>query len=254
MLLTVVFSACGLSAEQASPNYSIETDVLSGGGGECNSTGYYLWHTTGQPTAIGISSSTNYLNYAGFQYTIAPCDISFSDVPPGFWAEKYIEALYCSGITTGYADNTYRPSENVNRAQMAAFIIRAKFGEDFSYSPTQHFSDISDTHWAFKYVQKMYDEGITTGYDDGTYQPSQNVTRAQMAAFIVRAKFGESFTYTPTPYFTDIPNTHWAFKYIQKMRDEGITTGYTDNTYRPTINVNRTQMATFIGRAFLWMP
>jgi hypothetical protein len=177
----------------------------------------------------------------------------FSDVPPGFWAYDYIMAIYNAGITTGYPDGTYRPSENVSRSQMASFIIRALFGEDFSYSPTQHFTDIPDTHWAFKYIQKMYDEGITTGYSDGTYRPSQNVTRGQMASFIIRALFGEDFSYSSTQHFTDIPDTHWAFKYIQKMYDEGITTGYSDGTYRPSQNVSRAQMATFIARAFLGM-
>jgi len=179
--------------------------------------------------------------------------ISFIDVLPEFWAYDYIMAIDDADITSGYPDGTYRPTENVSRAQMAAFIIRAEFGEDFSYSPTPHFSDISDTHWAFKYIQKMYDEGITTGYPDGTYRPSENVTRAQMATFIIRALFGDDFDYELSPHFSDIPDTHWAFKYIQKMYDEGITTGYEDGTYRPAQNVSRAQMATFIARALLGM-
>jgi len=179
--------------------------------------------------------------------------VLFVDVPLSFWAYPYIYAIYSAGITTGYADGTYRPAQNVSRGQMAAFIIRAKFGEDFSYSSTQHFSDIPDTHWVFKYVQKMYDEGITTGYADGTYRPSENVNRAQMATFIIRALFGDTFSYTIDAHFSDVPDTHWAFKYVQKMYDEGITTGYADGTYRPSQNVSRAQMATFIGRAFLGM-
>jgi hypothetical protein len=57
-------------ASQSSENYAITLDVLSGGGGECNSSNYYLYHTTGQNIAIGISSSTNYLDYAGFWDTV----------------------------------------------------------------------------------------------------------------------------------------------------------------------------------------
>jgi len=177
----------------------------------------------------------------------------FTDIPADFWAYDYVMALYNAGITTGYIDGTYRPSQNVSRSQMAAFIVRAKFGEDFSYSTTQHFSDMPDTHWAFKYVQKMYDEGITTGYPDGTFRSSQNVTRGQMATFIIKALFGDSFSYTLIPYFSDVPDTHWAFKYVQKMYDGGITTGYADGTCRPSQNVSRAQMAAFIARALLGM-
>ena len=137
---------------------------------------------------------------------------------------------------------------------MAAFIVRALFGEEFDYEQTQHFTDVPDSHWAFKFVQKMYDRDITTGYADGTYRPSQNVTRGQMAALIIKALFGDTFSYTASAHFTDVPDSHWAFKYVQKMYDEEIATGYSDGTYLPAQNVNRAQMATFIARAFLGIP
>jgi hypothetical protein len=66
----LVFSTALCTAQQSSPNYSIDTDVLSGGGSECSSTSYFLMSTLGQPTAIGPASSMNYLNYAGFWYTL----------------------------------------------------------------------------------------------------------------------------------------------------------------------------------------
>jgi hypothetical protein len=75
-----------------------------------------------------------------------------------------------------------------------------------------------------------------------------------MAAFIVRGLYGETFSYNTTPYFTDVPASHGSFKYIQKVTEEGIASGYSDGTYRPSQNVNRAQMAVFIGRAFLGMP
>src|SRR3990170_4351833 len=71
-LIMLVFLSGVLSAGQSSDNYSINTDVLSGGGGDCGSTNYDFLHTTGQSTAIGESSSGNYKNYAGFWYTITP--------------------------------------------------------------------------------------------------------------------------------------------------------------------------------------
>jgi hypothetical protein len=108
----------------------------------------------------------------------------------------------------------------------------------------------------FKYIQKMYEEGITFGYADGTYRPAGNVTRGQMAAFIIRGIFGDDFSYEDTPHFTDVTEaTHPVlFKYIQKMYEEGITTGYADNTYRPSQPVTRGQMAAFIIRGFMNVP
>jgi hypothetical protein len=132
---------------------------------------------------------------------------------------------------------------------MAAFIIRAKFGENFSYTQTPYYTDVPASHNFFKYVQKMRDEGITVV--EGVYDVDGKVSRGQMAAFIIRAKFGENFSYTQTPYYTDVPASHNFFKYVQKMRDEGITT--TTGTYNVNQIVPRDQMAAFISRAFFGM-
>ncbi|NIO82346.1 MAG: S-layer homology domain-containing protein, partial [Candidatus Aminicenantes bacterium] len=53
--------------------------------------------------------------------------------------------------------------------------------------------------------------------------------------------------------FSDIPDTHWAFRYIQRLNEDGISSGYQDGTYRPMVIVNRAQMATYLSRAFLGM-
>lgn len=180
----------------------------------------------------------------------------FEDVPEIFWAEDYINSLYYNGITTGCSQtpSNYCPSENVTRQAMAAFIIRALYGETFDYTLTPHFTDVPDTSQFFKYIQKMKDEGITTGCTPTEYCPMGNVTRQAMAAFIIRALFGETFDYTLSPFFTDVPDTNQFFKYVQKMKDEGITTGCTATEYCPLNNVTRAAMAAFLARAFLGMP
>jgi PKD repeat protein len=115
------------------------------------------------------------------------CTISFSDLPD--WAEDYILAVACEGIMDGNEDGTFLPYDKVTRADMAEFIIKGVFGDDFVYSSTPYFPDVPETHPAFKYIQKMYEEGITAGYDDGTYRPSKPVNRAQMSIFIIRALY-----------------------------------------------------------------
>ncbi len=80
---------------------------------------------------------------------------------------------------------------------------------------------------------------------------SLTVTRGQMATFIIRAKYGESFSYTTTLYFTDVSSTSFFFKYIKNMKDRGIIT--TIGTYMPSTIVTSDQMAAFLGMAFLGM-
>ncbi len=213
--------------------------------------------TSNGQTSYAVSAAQNErigtITVQGQQYTVLQTDASFADVSRNSVFHNYILAIYIQRITIGCGQSPLRycPSNNVTRGEMAAFIIRAKFGEDFTYTQTPHFPDVPATHNFFKYVQKMKDEGITTGYGDGTYGVSDPVTRGQMAVFIIRAKFGEVFTYTPTPYFTDVPSDYLFFKYIQKLKDENITV--VSGTYNPLQEVPREQMAAFIGRGFIGM-
>ena len=178
---------------------------------------------------------------------------TFFDVPSDYWAYAYIEAIYSAGITVGCGSENYCPSEDVTRGQMAAFIIRALYGETFSYTQKPYFTDVPATDSFFKYIQKLKDMNITTL--SGAYFPSEGVTRDEMAAFLVRArqvKAGqptESFTYTQTPYFTDVLATDPYFTYVQNSKDNGITG--VAGTYDPNEIVPRDQMAAFIARAFL---
>ncbi|KPJ99609.1 MAG: hypothetical protein AMK71_09465 [Nitrospira bacterium SG8_35_4] len=70
LMAIVLISGMARAAGQSSANYTVESDVVSAGGGEASSTNYTAEHTTGQPS-IGESGSANYLNYAGFWHTVS---------------------------------------------------------------------------------------------------------------------------------------------------------------------------------------
>ena len=75
------------------------------------------------------------------------------------------------------------------------------------------------------------------------------MTRDEMAIFMVRAVFGsDNFTYSSTPYFTDVTPTTFGFKWIEKLKELGITAGCGATTYCPTDTVTRDEMAIFIER------
>jgi hypothetical protein len=95
--------------------------------------------------------------------------------------------LYAEGITAGYPDGSYRPGNVVSRAEIAVFLLKTKFGASYSPPPSSDppvFNDI-DGHWAEAWIDALFDEGITAGYPDGTYRPSNPVNRAEMAVFLV---------------------------------------------------------------------
>jgi hypothetical protein len=117
---------------------------------------------------------------------------------------------------------------------------------------TVTFSDVTSSDIFYDEVNAFAQLGITNGCATDMFCPASNVTRDEMAIFIVRAVYGsDNFTYSPTPYFTDVTPSTFGFKWIQKLKDLGITTGCTSTTYCPSEVVTRDQMAIFVIRARL---
>lgn len=97
----------------------------------------------------------------------------------------------------------------------------------------QEFLDAPPAAYYFDAVNELSVQGITTGCGAGDFCPSENVTRDEMAVFMVRTVFNgsDNFTYPAQPYFTDVPASYWAFKWIQKLFELGITAIYSVSGY-----------------------
>ncbi len=191
---------------------------------------------------------------------------TFSDVPNSHWAYFFVEAIYRAGITTGCtADNPetaeneamFCPDDIVNREQMAAFIIRAMQETPYN-NPTPTFEDVPKTHWAYGYIERLVQLGITTGCkvkgEKKYYCPADPVKRDQMAVFLSRAAGIVPYN-NPAPSFADVSSKQWAYSYIEAIYRAGITTGCKVKNgkvyYCPGDSVSRAQMAKFLYKAFL---
>jgi hypothetical protein len=115
------------------------------------------------------------------------------------------------------------------------------------------FSDIPITNWAYHYTAGIYDDGITAGCAAGAYCPGNNVTREQMASFLVRAVDQADATTCLGTLFTDVPLGAPHCANIERLRELNVTLGCTTGMYCPSQNVLRDQMAAFLARAFLGM-
>ena len=112
---------------------------------------------------------------------------NFIDVPcPGFFAD-YIEQLRADGVTLGCRTSEYCPNDAVTRAQMAIFIERDLGNFIPPLALAQRFADVPMTHFAHPFVEDLAARAITLGCVTALYCPDQQVTREQMAAFLVRA-------------------------------------------------------------------
>ncbi len=210
----------------------------------------------GAPHTIIFSSKTTAQLVTFNLDDVALTNVPFFDVPVDYWANSFIERLYAAGITGGCSLSPlmYCPEVNVNRAQMAVFLLRGEHGSAYvppAVGSGTGFTDVPADHWAAAWIKQLALEGITSGCGPSLYCPETSVTRDQMAVFLLRAEHGAS--YTPPPAagaFTDVPTTHWAAPWIEQLAIEGITGGCGADTYCPSTPVTRAQMAVFLVRAF----
>jgi uncharacterized protein YkwD len=153
-----------------------------------------------------------------------------------------IDWLYRQGITTGCTATSYCPGDPVTRAQMASFLDRALHLPD---TGTDFFRDDDGTiHEAA--INRLAAAGVTTGCRAGSFCPSGNVTRDQMASFLARAldlRGGSGWN----AFDDDNDNLHEID--INKLAYDGVTVGCADRRYCPARGVTRGQMAAFLRRA-----
>ena len=110
------------------------------------------------------------------------------------------------------------------------------------------FFDVASTHPFVAGITYAKNQGITTGYPDGTFQPFGSTQRAAMAAFLYRSQGSPAYTPPAVSPFTDVPTNHPFYKEIMWIKDRGITTGMTATTFAPAAPVNRKDMAAFLYR------
>ena len=171
----------------------------------------------------------------------APPVAGFHDIgQSAFQAD--IAWLVGAGITNGCAAGYFCPTQVVAREQMASFLRRAR---GLPASPTDYFND----DWSSGHqpdINSVAYAGITAGCAAATFCPRSNVSRDQMATFLVRAL---GLPPTGTDFFTDDNDSRHQDS-INRLAAAGITTGCALGRYCPSGNVTREQMAAFLHRAF----
>ena len=107
---------------------------------------------------------------------------TYSDVKAGDWFNNAVSTLSNAGIIAGYEDGSFRPNGYITRAEFAT--IAARFF-DATYSGKDLFPDI-DGHWAKDYINQAANKGFVNGYEDGTFRPDRNITRAEAVTLVNR--------------------------------------------------------------------
>jgi len=183
------------------------------------------------------------LTLASFSSGTLAEETSFKDVKE--YTSFYEEIMFLHGeeIIFGYEDDTFRPTEGVTRAAASAMIGRS-LGLDGTKRQSS-FKDVPEQSFASGYIASAVDEGIITGFNDGTFRPNQLVTRGEMAIFISRAF---DLTTETEAAFQDTAPSMASFEAIQNVYGNGIAKGFSDYHFYPYKTITRGEFSAFLAR------
>ncbi|RXE59077.1 Ig-like domain-containing protein [Acetivibrio mesophilus] len=183
--------------------------------------------------------------------TQAPTDSNsldfFTDIK-GHWAADFFADLLKKEIVSGYPDRTLRPNAQITRAEATVMVMKAA-GFEVSDSIELTCSDKDSVPaWAKAYIATAMHKGVIKGYEDGSFRPSNRLTRQETVVLVLRA-FGIEEAQDKTLTFADsekIPA--WSRGYVKKAVELGIIKGYNDNTFGPQKEITRAEVATIISK------
>lgn len=114
---------------------------------------------------------------------------NFNDISKSEWYSDYIDYLSKYGIIKGYSDNTFRPNDNVSRAEFVAMTVRfnALFRDVKKDGYTVKYTDVAKNYWAYSDVAYAKHAGWLNGYADGTFKGDNAITRAEVVTVVNRA-------------------------------------------------------------------
>lgn len=188
------------------------------------------------------------------QFNILPCEaLPFTDVPEDAWFYGYVMEIYHYGIMTGLTYDTFGPNEDLSRGQFATILYRMS-GEEPKVPYQPIFSDVPDDNAFYKDAAIWaWAVDVITGYEDGRFGPSDQITREQMATILYRYadKLGEDVSArVDLGTFPDSGNvSDWAMDAMNWAVAVGLISGEgTDGSLNPQGNANRAVCATIMSR------
>jgi uncharacterized protein YkwD/predicted DNA-binding antitoxin AbrB/MazE fold protein len=111
------------------------------------------------------------------------------------------------------------------------------------------YSDVGSDYDYKTAVDTITEQGIVSGYPDGTFKPLNRINRAEFTKIIVGAKLGENPTDSATDCFPDVSADQWFASYVCYAKNEGIVSGYPDGMFKPADTINLVEAAKIVVNA-----
>ena len=143
---------------------------------------------------------------------------------------------------SGYEDGSIRPEGNITRAEVAMIFYRLLKNQDVEI--TVSFPDVNNGDWYAVAVNTLASLKIITGYEDGTFAPDKQISRAEFSAIATR--FAKATGGKQT--FADVEAGYWAEDNIATAYDYGWIEGKGHNMFAPLDKITRAEAAAIINR------
>ncbi|MFN3866619.1 MAG: D-alanyl-D-alanine carboxypeptidase family protein [Demequina sp.] len=173
----------------------------------------------------------------------------FRDVTGSHAFYREISWLVGAGVTTGYADNSFRPATPVTREAFAAFLYRLAGRPAVTLPARSPFKDVPRSAPFYREIVWLSQQRITTGWSDNTFRPQRTITRAALAAFLYRFEGSPAYSPPSRAAFRDVPRGAPFYKEISWLASTRISTGWADGTFRPHLGSTRQATAAFLFRS-----
>ena len=157
-----------------------------------------------------------------------------------------VEQVKAISYIKGYPDGTFKPQDNVTRAEAAQmFATLLNGGTNFGTSSMTKFSDANDD-WYSKAINYVVAKNLISGYPNGTFKPNESITRAEFAQMISGYVKNEKKTSSD---FQDVKD-HWAKDAIDKLYGNKNVNGYPDGSFKPNAKITRAEAVTILNSVF----
>ena len=112
----------------------------------------------------------------------------------------------------------------------------------------QQYPDVFDSYWASSDINRLTEQCVLEGYPDGMFKPNRKVSRAEMAAMVVKGYNLDSTSNADHLTFKDVPSNHWAHDFISKGVAENMIAGKSNDRFAPNENISRTEALTIMAK------
>ncbi len=153
-------------------------------------------------------------------FVTVPSFAAFTDLTESDNSYEAVNVLNKLGVINGYDDGSFKPLNNVTRAEFTAMLLRTRGMGNVGSTSLENppFPDVvsSDVSWAIANIRTARELGIINGYDDGTFKPNNNVSYEEAVKMIVCALgYGEMGS----------EGAFWYSKYLMTAKSLGFLDG-----------------------------